>query len=396
MQYRDKPHFVVKKNKQKVGFISDEITPDVLKDICKRITGQSEFTVDYVDNAYSDDFLDKGYNKGRMAIMQYEDSVSYITFSEKNIDGRNSSLQSVPTAFNMYYMNNHPKKHIYYYFLDFKGNGGTPYHLFIYRLMKTIGFEFLNAKRALNQDILGFSSIEDIMYFRKANTGKNKSNNSTYITKSDITRFDVYGKTYGANKYETSLICYAISHLASSSHLLTLYEMNEGNLSELPKSSLAVLNKMGNFEIVSTDMQLEKHEFEKSNSLRSPQYIYNMLKRLGNKCCALCGCEIPEIVQGAHILPVSEIKRMPAITLEQKIKYATDGNNGLWLCENHHKLFDEGIIGIKTDGNVFYREEMADKYIIFMDEITTIHTLPSEIMSKDFVHYLDMRNKIVV
>lgn len=392
MQYRNKPHFVVKKNKQKVGFFSDEVTPDILKDICKLITGQSDFTYDYVDNAYSDDFLKKGYNKGRMAIMQYKDYASYITFSEKNIDGRNSSIQSVPTAFNMYYMNSYPKKHLYYYFLGFNGNGETQYHMLMYRLMKTIGFDFLNAKHALNQDILGFSSIEDIMYSRKANAGKNKSNNSTYITKSDTTKFDVYGKTYGASKYETSIICYAISSLASASHTLTLYEMNEGNLSELPKSSLDVLNKMGNVEIVRTDKQLERHEFEKSNSLRSPQYIYNMLNRLGNKCCALCGCEIPEIIQGAHILPVAEIKRMPAITLDQKIEYATDGNNGLWLCENHHKLFDEGIINIGTDGNVFYKEKLAEKYISFMDKITTVHVLPTEIMSDEFIHYLNLRN----
>lgn len=396
MQYRDEPHFVVKKNKQKGDFFSDEVTPDILKDICKKITGQSDFTYNYVDNDYSDDFLRNGYNRGRMAIMHYKDSVSYITFSEKNIGGRNSSIQSVPTAFNMYYMNSHPKKHLYYYFLGFNGNGETEYHQLMYRLMKTIGFEFLNDKQALNQQILGFSSIEDIMCYRKANAGKNRSNNSTYITKSDITKFDVYGKTYGANKYETSMICYAISSLANTSHTLTLYQMIEKDLKELPEASLDVLNKMGKFKIVRADMELEKHEFEKSNSLRSPQYIRNMLERLGPKCCALCGCEIPEIIQGAHVLPVAEIKRMPAIELDKKIEYATDGNNGLWLCENHHKLFDEGIICIGTDGNVFYKEELSEKYTSFMDRITTVRVLPAEIMSDEFIHYLDMRNKIVV
>lgn len=396
MQYRNKPHFIVKKDKQKKGLFSEEVTPDILTDICKRITGRSDFTYCYVDSDYSDEFLSKGYNKGRMAIMQYRDCVNYITFSEMNIDGRNSSTQSVATAFNMYYINNCPKKRLYYYFLGFNGNGATHYHMFTYRLMKTIGIEFLNDKQVLNQDVLGFGSIEDIMYFRKANAGKNKSNNSTCITKSDVANYDVYGKTYGASKYDTSMICYALSSLARPFHTLTLYEMNEGNLKTLPKSSLAVLNKMGKFKIVRTDMQLEKHEFEKSNSLRSPQYIYNMLKRLGNKCCALCGCEIPEIVQGAHILPVAEIKRIPTITLEQKIEYATDGNNGLWLCENHHKLFDEGIIGITTDGKVFYKKELPEKYTSFMDKITTVRDLPAEIMSDQFIHYLEMRDKIAV
>lgn len=396
MQYRNKPHFVLKRNMQKSGqtntFFSDDVTHDVLKDICERITGQSDFTCDYVNNDYNDEFLEKGYNKGRMAIMQYRDCVNYITFSEKNISGRNSSVQSVPTAFNMYYMNSYPKKRLHYYFLGFNGNGSTDYHLLMYRLMKTIGFEFLNAEQALNQGIVGFNSIEDIMYLRRVNAGRNRSNNSTHITKSGITHFDVYGKTYGASKYETSMICYALSMLANPSNTLTLYEMLEGDLKELPQSSLDVLSKMGNFEIVRTDMQLEKHEFEKSNSLRSPQYIYNMLERLGNKRCALCGCEIPEIIQGAHVLPVADIKKIPAITLEKKIEYATDGNNGLWLCENHHKLFDEGIIGIRTNGSVFYKKGLTEKYTSFMDRITTVSALPSEIMSDKFIYYLKMRN----
>ncbi|MEG1738739.1 MAG: hypothetical protein RR259_10995 [Odoribacter sp.] len=71
---------------------------------------------------YEDEFLERTYNKGRMAIMQYKDEVSYITFSEQKIGGRNSSVQSVPTAFNMFYINPYPKKRLYYYFLNTVGN----------------------------------------------------------------------------------------------------------------------------------------------------------------------------------------------------------------------------------------------------------------------------------
>lgn len=89
MKYRNKPHFVIKENLQKSKntgvYFSDVVTPDILRDVCGLITGQTEFTYQYVDNDYHDSFLDTSYNKGRMAIMQYKDVVSYISFSELEI-----------------------------------------------------------------------------------------------------------------------------------------------------------------------------------------------------------------------------------------------------------------------------------------------------------------------
>ena len=55
--------------------------------------------------------------------------------------------------------------------------------------------------------------------------------------------------------------------------------------------------------------------------------------RYGPKCCAVCGA-LPVVVQAAHIRPVAE-----------------DGSdwdgNGIWLCQNHHSLFDAGIWSIR-------------------------------------------------
>lgn len=47
MQCRNKPCFTIKKNLQKSGttgvYFSDVVTQDVLRDVCQRITGLSEF-----------------------------------------------------------------------------------------------------------------------------------------------------------------------------------------------------------------------------------------------------------------------------------------------------------------------------------------------------------------
>lgn len=78
------PHFVVKKNLQKSGtrgiYFSDVVTEEVLRDVCLKITGQMEFTCEYVDNSYHDPFLDATYNKGRLAILHVEYRVLYQFF----------------------------------------------------------------------------------------------------------------------------------------------------------------------------------------------------------------------------------------------------------------------------------------------------------------------------
>lgn len=390
------PHFVIKANLQKSNitgvYFSDIVTPDVLKDVCYRITGQTVFTYEYVDNEYQDMFLEKSYNKGRMAIMHYNGVVNYISFSELEIGGRNSSVQSVPTAFNIFFSNPYPQKRLYYYFLNFSGNAETDYQILIYRLMNTIGFEFLNANPNLLNRIKSFNSVEDIIFNRKINAGRNRSNNSTFITKGNSGVIEIYGKTYGANKYETSLICYALSILWQPGQDIKLYEVLEGDLRELPEACLNIIKQMGVIDVIPTDMTLEKRIFDgRETSLRSPRYTFNLFNKLGNKHCALCNCEIPELIQGAHILPVATIKRMHSISIEQRLEFALDGDNGLWLCENHHKMFDEGIISFDNYGRLLLRNDIDTRHIKFINETTKYNVLPPEILTEKFLWYLEQR-----
>ena len=98
------PHFYIKKNSQKIkDSIMNSITASNLLEICKYITGLEDYVVDFLENDYQDDVLPPTYNKGRLIILKYNGSVSYISISELQNDGRNSSIQSVPTAYNMFY-----------------------------------------------------------------------------------------------------------------------------------------------------------------------------------------------------------------------------------------------------------------------------------------------------
>ena len=153
---------------------------------------------------------------------------------------------------------------------------------------------------------------------------------------------------------------------------------------------------MGNIRVVPTDMQLEKKVFEENDSLRSPKYIYNLFNKFGKKKCALCGCEIPELIQGAHIWPVASIKREGGMTFDEKLQCAIDGENGLWLCENHHKLFDTNIIVFdESNGKVIFKNNMNLWDYDFLHQITTIDSLPDEFMTDAFCEYLWHRNQAI-
>lgn len=369
-------------------FFDTIISEDMLRQISIEVTGCTDFDIDFVGDEYTDNFIPKGYNKGRLGILHYNNQVTYISFSDEKCEGRNSGFQSIPTAFNMYFLNSYPCKSIIMYFLPCIGNNATEYHLFMYRLMKTAGIEFINTPIKLKDKILPFSSIESIIRARSKLSKRNKGNNATYIVKEGISEYKIYGKTYGASKYETSLICYAISKLAKVKDRITLYEYNEKDLKELPKISLEVIKAMGNIQIVNIDDELEKRELEEYDSLRSPRFNARLLDRLGEKHCVLCNCGISEIIQGAHIWAVADIKHREDLSFEDKLNYATDGENGLWMCQNHHKLFDTNILILSPTGKVSFKDGVSDIDKKYLNEITTVSSLPEMLITPKFTKYV--------
>lgn len=379
------PHFVINNNSQKGGYLySDILTPKILKEVCELVTGCTKYTCDFVD---------EGYNKGRLATIEYSGTTTHVSFSETGkIKGRNYFFQSLTTALVRHYLDTKANKRICFYFLPFSGNAETRYFMFMYRLMATAGVEFLNADNFLKQKICPFTTVDDITATRDVSKSSNKSNNSTYLTRSSKGITQIYGKTYGANKKETTLLCIAVSHLAPQ---VELYEICEQELSELPKPDLEAIHNLDNVKIIPTDSTMERNEFEKRDSLRSPRFIYNLLNKLGPKKCALCGCEIPELVEGAHIWNVADIKRAPDLSMEKRIECATDGDNGIWLCENHHKMLDEDLLKINLFGIINCKPSLEEKSKNYIINTTPITQLTSTIFTTGFATYLQNRYNVV-
>ncbi len=379
-----KPHFIIKNKFQKRSEkYRDILTRSILKDVCQRITGRTDFTVD---------FDDTGYNKGRLATLEYRGSISYISFSEFEIKGRNSFFQSFPSAFVRYYQETNRNKQIYFYLLQPDGNIETAYFIFMYRLMKTAGTLFLNESDYLVTAISPFNSLPDIIAQRDLNRGKNKGNASTYITIDENNISQIFGKTYGASKYETGLLCLAIHKITKNS--IEVYEIKEGGLKKLPASIREIIISLG-ATVITSDLvlQQDREEFEKNDSLRSPTYIYNLLEKLGDKKCSLCDCEIPQIIQGAHVWPVATIKKLNNINLDTKIEHAINGDNGLWLCNNHHKLFDINILYIASDGRLKQKRKIEINHEDYIRDITINRQLPTDILTPTFIDYLNKRNR---
>lgn len=221
-------------NAQKTFGLFDRIlTEAILSDICMLVTGQSQYRV--VKDTST-------YNKGRLVYVEYNNVINYVSLSETSIRGRNSSLQSVPSAINLYYADTHPNKKLCYYFMPHNGNAFTDYHLFIYRLLMTAGVQFLNILQYYHEQILPYDNVDDLIIDRRDNQGGNSSNNSSYVSKS-MDSIQIYAKTFGASKYESTLMVVAISHIADRP--VELYNICEKDLKKLPQASINTIESLG-------------------------------------------------------------------------------------------------------------------------------------------------------
>ena len=366
------------------GLFDRILTNEVLLDICLRVTGQSRFRV----------VKDRStYNRGRLVFLEYGGIVNYISLSEANIGGRNSSLQSVPTAINMFYADQRPNKRLCYYFIPHVGNAFTDYHLFVYRLLMTAGVSFLNIGSYYQQQVLPYRNVDDLIIDRRENQTSNSSNNSSYVSKTSD-KIQIYAKTFGASKYESTLLAVAISHIADRP--IDLFNICEQDLTKLPQASVNTIEGLGNISMHYTSLFLDRREYLQQSDrteLRSASYTYNLFNRLGAKKCALCGCEIPEIIQGAHIWGVAQISRTPGLDDDTKFNHAVSGHNGLWLCQNHHKLFDSNIILLDNDGFVRLKDNLVTDNVAFIRSTTFRTSVDARFLSAELKDYLAKRNE---
>ena len=177
--------------------------------------------------------------------------------------------------------------------------------------------------------------------------------------------------------------------------LFQILDNDSAAISEQDKNAIAnYCKEYGNGEI---DILDDTYQFDDDDSdtvkdnLRSPQFIYNLLSKFdGEKKCALCGCKIERIVQAAHIYPVADIRKRRDLNFESKFSLAVDKDNGIWLCENHHKLFDSGLIWFE-EGKLCISHKLNSNDLSFVKQVTTINEIEPRFINERMLAFFDSR-----
>lgn len=356
--------FIIKKDKFQVRGENprDMFNKFVLDRLAINLTGDSTYDVRW----------ESGHNEGQFAKLITSSKTFYISLSKSDPgEGRNSYLQSAPTAF-ANFMNEIKSRKVQGEFIVALRSQDraylTDYQKFVVRMLLTIGVKIIDlTDYNLYRNILPFSSIEDMIRTRQAS--KRANNNPTFFT-DEGENYHLYGKTFGANGKETALLCYAMMKLANKP--IRLFQIIDNGESSLSGEDVQAFNLFADFyDTPSMNILDDTYEIDEFTSqaypdtnslqLRQPRFIYNLLEKTnGEKKCALCDCKISPLIQAAHIYSVADIRKNGSLTDEEKVCMATDGNNGMWLCMHHHKLFDSAMLKISPNGISYVNSDKED------------------------------------
>ena len=229
---------------------------------------------------------------------------------------------------------------------------------------------------------------------------RNSSNNSSSITKNSDGITEVYGKTYGASKYESGFLALAASKLVPK---VVLYEIIEGNLKKLPKNFRDILKSQKKIKFESIDTARDKNMVFPQGLRNPPKYHAALLRKWAKKC-AFCGYDNASKIEGAHIWGTAVIQRVRGLSKSKKIEASNDGDNGLWLCgistkHKHHRMFDNHEIIISKNGDLKISSSLTQNkkkiQAITVDRIGSSAKEIRKILTPKFLQYLKKRNKLL-
>jgi len=344
------------------------------------------------------DIVFENRQAGQYIIVETENEKTWISFSadytirEDDTGSTNAYfVESIPMALCDYYLNATTKaKKIELYLMGTSHNRAkTLAQQIYYRLAKTVGIKILNEDvfdLEIRRNItFPFEDINEWKLARLNMRSSNTGNKPSYIIENDDS-YTFYGKTFGANGRESIFILYVLAHLAKKEDKdIYLYEVaDNGSFSfEVPRNNeeytkfktmltdLGIIYYIDHIEYVDNE-EFEKLDDQNKTSRYQAEFMRNLLikfnsKRDANgnlmyvnnnpnkpiinddmKRCYLCNCDIQGLIIASHIHRVKDIDRLDLPFIEKR-KLAVDGDNGLWLCANHDKLFENGLIYFDGD-----------------------------------------------
>lgn len=276
--------------------------------------------------------------------------VDFVCLSNPENDSRNARLmQFVSPAYIEYSRECRDNKHFCVYIINPSRNDRTNYAKMLYRCLMTVNIAILNQEELGIFGLLPFSSYEEFKAYRNKTSERNSHNRQTYFVDESndfAEQISVYGKTFGANAMESFLFAMTLSKISSKP--IVFYQVTDNESTSISEDQRLFLSESG-VTVSDVSIELESNGAVKSSggsetSRNTPVYHYNLLKKFGEKRCYICGCDIEHMVIGSHIERVADIDRSSIYNNDEKTRRATDGDNGFWLCANHDKMFEYGII----------------------------------------------------
>ncbi len=114
-----------------------------------------------------------------------------------------------------------------------------------------------------------------------------------------------------------------------SKQFLVLFDNAFALKSTAAREILEEINNEDSFALFQQEQGAKRMVIGRKNQQR---FKFQVFKRYGPKC-AVCGLEIPTLLQAAHLVP-------------KERQGSDDPRNGLVFCANHHLAFDANLFGI--------------------------------------------------
>lgn len=317
--------------------LMSDLTSEIIADVVLKIFDVNTF----ITERDSDDRRTGRFIK---IVNDENEETHFVCFSNPNNNSRNAHLmQFVSPTYVKFYNDESVNKKIDIYIIRPDSNDRTDYIKMFYRCFLTIGINILNLGQLGISGIMPFTNYDDLKSYRNKTSERNTRNRQTYFTDDD-TQVSLYGKTFGANAMESFI--FGLSLQKISEKQVVFYEVVDNESDSISRDQKNIL--INNGVIFGDVIELLPSGYAKpgrrTGSRNTPSFHYNLLQKFGEKRCYLCGCDMEHLVIGSHIERITDIDRSECYEESEKSRRATDGDNGLWLCANHDKMFEFGII----------------------------------------------------
>ena len=237
------------------------------------------------------------------------------------------------------------------------------YQTFAYKICRTLNIDIINynqldwsTSRANEVEAqTPFGSIKQMKDFR--NKMVKTQNKSSYIIENADDTI-LYGKTFGNNGFEIILMAAAAKAITKGNvYLWQIKDTKRLNGEDrdakpITNDNLELLRGLG-IECFDElrDYTPNEEAIVDGNARNQAEFIKNLMTKYGSdeKKCYLCNCNIQKMIIASHIHRVCDINKEDIPFLDKRAK-AISGDNGLWLCANHDKLFEYGMVYFDDNG----------------------------------------------